>query len=112
MLMQTIFALGLCYLCPFTPFFKDPKGGYPNLNPALVLATPIIYLSDMVADRYPAILEFNPFYHFVKLYQDIFLYSKAPAIKDFLLIGSISIITLLVAIYLYKKMVSTIKDII
>jgi len=113
MLMQTIFALGVGVIFAlFTPFFKDLKEVIPILTQLWFWATPIIYLSDMVADRYPAILEFNPFYHFVKLYQDIFLYSKAPAIKDFLLIGSISIITLLVAIYLYKKMVSTIKDII
>lgn len=113
MVIQTIFALGLGVIFAlFTPFFKDLKEVIPILTQLWFWATPIIYLSDMIANRYPFILKYNPFYHFVKLYQNIFLYSKAPSIKEILLISTIASSTLLLAIYLYKKMVGTIKDII
>jgi len=113
MIIQTLFALGLGVIFAlFTPFFRDLREVVPIIIQLWFWTTPIIYLSDMIADKYPALLKFNPFYHFVKLYQDIFLYSKAPSLRDILLISTIAIATLLIAIYLYKKMVGVIKDII
>lgn len=113
MFAQVIFAFSLgVILSLFTPFFKDLKEAVPVVIQLWFWMTPIIYMKEMVANKYPALLVYNPFYHFVHLYQDIFLFSKAPVLLDVVTIFILAITTLFLAIFLYKKMISTIKDII
>lgn len=113
MLLQTIFAFSLgVVLSLFTPFFKDLKEAVPIIVQLWFWVTPIIYMKEMIAKKYPFLLICNPFYYFVKIYQDIFLYSKMPALQDMIIIITISLVTLVLSGYLYKKMVGTIKDII
>ena len=113
MFLQMIFAFSFgVIIALLVPFIKDLKEAIPIAIQLWFWATPIIYLKDKVLQKYPLILDFNPFFHFVHLYQDIFLYSKIPSFQELLLITSISFSTLFLAAYLYKKMVNTIKDII
>lgn len=90
----------------------DLKEAVPIVVQLWFWMTPIIYMSDMIANKYPALLVYNPFYYFIKIYQDIFLYSKAPSFETLTTITMITFITLLLAGFLYKKMIGTIKDII
>jgi lipopolysaccharide transport system permease protein len=111
--LQTIFAFGIgVILSLFTPFFKDLKEAIPVIIQLWFWVTPIIYMKNMIENKYPFILSYNPFFHFVTVYQDIFLYSKAPSYKDVLLLIYMTSIVLIIAGYLYKKMIPTIKDII
>ena len=113
MILQTLFALGLgIILSLFTPFFKDLREIIPIAMQLWFWMTPIIYLKEMLAKKYPFLLTYNPFFYFSNAYQDIFLYSKPPSLKALIIIIIVTSITLLLAIYLYKKMVGTIKDII
>jgi len=113
MILQTIFVFSLGVIISlFVPFFKDLKEAIPIVIQLWFWMTPIIYMKEMIADKYPLILIYNPFYYFVHLYQDIFLFAKAPSFNDLLIISIISLSTLVLATYLYKKMISTIKDII
>ena len=113
MILQTLFVFSLGVIISlFVPFFKDLKEAVPIVIQLWFWMTPIIYMKEMIADKYPLILVYNPFYHFVHLYQDIFLFAKAPSLNDLLTISVISLTTLVLAAYLYKKMISTIKDII
>jgi len=113
MLLQTIFVFSLgVILSLFVPFFKDIKEVVPVVIQLWFWATPIIYMRERIENKYPLILTLNPFYHFVHIYQDIFLYAQAPSIKELTIIFIISFTTLIIAAYLYKKMISTIKDII
>jgi lipopolysaccharide transport system permease protein len=113
MILQTLFVFGLgVILSLFTPFFKDLKEAIPIVVQLWFWMTPIIYMSDMIADKYPAVLVYNPFYYFVKIYQEIFLYSQAPSFSSLTTITIITFLTLLLAAFLYKKMIGTIKDII
>jgi len=113
LLIQTIFAFAIgVILSLFTPFFRDFKEAIPIVVQLWFWMTPIIYMKEMIGDKYPLLLTFNPFYHFVHIYQDIFLYSKTPTFISIITILSMTVITLLIAAYLYKKMISTIKDII
>ena len=113
MLLQTlfVFAIGII-ISLFVPFFKDLREAVPIVVQLWFWMTPIIYMKEMIADKYPLILVYNPFYHFVHLYQDIFLFAKAPSFNDLLIIVILTFSTLLLAAYLYKKMINTIKDII
>jgi len=113
MILQILFVFSLGVIISlFVPFIKDLKEAVPIIIQLWFWATPIIYLREMIADKYPLILTFNPFYHFIHLYQDIFLYAKHPSIRELLIICVISFTTFFIAGYLYKKMINTIKDII
>lgn len=113
MILQVIFAFSLGVLISLlVPFFKDLKVALPIIIQLWFWMTPIIYMKEMVANKYPLILIYNPFYHYVHLYQDIFLYAKSPNLESLIIIFSISFSTFILAAYLYKKMIATIKDII
>lgn len=113
MLLQTLFVFGLgVILSLFTPFFKDLKEAIPIIVQLWFWMTPIIYMKEMLASKYPALLTYNPFFYFADSYQDIFLYSKAPSLERVALMLMMTTIILFLAGYLYKKMIGTIKDII
>lgn len=113
MLLQVIFAYAIGTIVSlFTPFFKDLKEAIPVIIQLWFWMTPIIYMKEMIAKKYPFLLTYNPFYYFVHIYQDIFIYSKAPSFEDISIILAMTTTTLLLAAYLYKKMIATIKDII
>jgi len=113
MFLQTmfVFALGVI-LSLFTPFFKDLKEAIPIIIQLWFWMSPIIYMKEMLEKNYPFILNYNPFYFYAQIYQDIFLYSKAPSLELLVTIMIISFSTLVIAGFLYKKMIGTIKDII
>jgi len=69
-------------------------------------------MKEIIIDRYPALLIYNPVFYFIDIYHDIFVYSKAPSIDSLFKITLMATLTLILAAYLYKKMTSTIKDII
>ncbi|MEA2018707.1 MAG: ABC transporter permease, partial [Campylobacterota bacterium] len=71
-----------------------------------------IYMKSMIESKYPFILTYNPFFHFVDIYQNIFLYSKAPSFEAVFSLVFMTLVLLIIAGYLYKKMITTIKDII
>ncbi|WP_434580931.1 ABC transporter permease [Sulfurimonas sp. NW15] len=113
MLIQSIFAYGLgTVFSLFTPFFKDFKELVPIVIQLWFWMTPVIYVKTMIEHKYPLLLKYNPFYYFVEIYQNIFLYAKAPSWQSLLVIILIAFVSLLIAGYLYKKMIAAIKDII
>ncbi|ADR34777.1 ABC-2 type transporter [Sulfuricurvum kujiense DSM 16994] len=110
--LQTVlaFALGVIFSL-FTPFFKDFKEAMPVVIQLWFWLTPIVYMKEMLANKYPFLLTYNPFFHFANIYQEIFLYAKAPSLYDAAMITVITVLLLILAGYLYKKMIVTIKDI-
>ena len=113
MLFQMIFAFSIgVILSLFTPFFKDLKEAVPIVVQLWFWMTPIIYMKEMIANKYPLLLTINPFYYFAQIYQDIFLYSKSPTFELLGVIFIMTIVSLILAGFLYKKMIGTIKDII
>lgn len=112
MILQTLFAFGLgVILSLFTVFFKDLREAIPIILQLWFWMTPIIYIKDMIADKYPLLIKYNPFYYFVQTYQDVFLYSKIH-LENLPIILILTFGCLLMAGFLYKKMVSAIKDMI
>jgi lipopolysaccharide transport system permease protein len=113
MLLQTLFVFGLgVSLALFQPFFKDLKEAVPIIVQLWFWMTPIIYTKELIEGKYPLLLLYNPFYQFVKLYQDVFLHAKAPDLSSLMVILIMTLSSLLIATYLYKKMIGTLKDII
>lgn len=112
-MLQVMFAFSLgVILSLFTPFFKDLKVVVPIVLQLWFWITPIVYVKEMIADKYPALLLYNPFFYFLDIYHNIFLYSQIPSLQSLLIPFSFTTTLFILAIYLYKKMISTIKDII
>jgi len=113
MILQSIFTLGLGVISSlFTPFFKDLKEIIPIILQLWFWMTPIVYVRTMIEKKYPFLLTYNPFYYFGRTYQDIFLYGKAPTFNNIFIMTIETLVVIILAGYLYKKMISTIKDII
>ncbi|MFT5660594.1 MAG: lipopolysaccharide transport system permease protein [Sulfurimonas sp.] len=113
MLMQVIFAFSIGVIFSlFTVFFKDLKEAIPIIIQLWFWMSPIIYMKEMIANKYPLILVFNPFFYFVEIYQNIFVYSRAPSLESLIIIAAMTSSSFIIAVYLYKKMISTIKDIV
>ncbi len=105
------FAIGVIFAL-FTPFFRDLKEVVPIFLQLWFWITPIVYIKDMIYDKFPYVVDYNPAYLFIRVYQDIFLYGEVPSLQTFLIGLSITLFLLFLAGYLYKKMVPSIKDII
>lgn len=113
MILQTIFAFSIgVILSLFTVFFQDLKEATPIIIQLWFWMTPIVYIKDMLEKKYPLLLALNPFYYFVNIYQNIFLYSQPPSFYSLTVIFTETFVTLFLAGYLYKKMIPSIKDII
>jgi len=111
--LQTLFAFSLgVILSLFTPFFKDLKEAVPIIIQLWFWMTPIIYIKDMIAGKYPFILICNPFFYFSDTYQSIFLYSKITNLNLLIFMLIVTFLLICLAGFLYRKMISTIKDII
>ncbi|HDX6309732.1 TPA: ABC transporter permease [Campylobacter fetus subsp. venerealis] len=110
MILQSIFAFALgVILSILSIFIKDIKEGLPIFLQLLFWATPIVYPYQIIEQKLPILLEINPLYYFIKFYQKIFL-SKNVEYSDFITLFILSMITLLIAAYIYKKLISAIKD--
>jgi len=113
MILLSIFAFSLGeILSLFVPFFKDLKQIVPIVLQLWFWMTPIVYPKSLIYEKYPFLIDYNPIYYFIEPMQNLFLYSKLPSLKYFLIAIFISLGMFVFAIYFYKKMVSHIKDII
>lgn len=112
-ILQVLFSFSVgVILSLFTPFFKDLKVAVPIVLQLWFWMSPIVYMKEMIEDKYPFILVYNPFFYFVDTYHNIFLFSKAPSLEYMIIIISMTTVTFSLAAYLYTKMTGTIKDII
>lgn len=113
LMMQTCFAFGLGIVFSlFVPFFKDLKEAIPVVLQLWFWATPIIYLEEMLRSQYPFLVDYNPIYAFITVYQNLFLYAKAPSFEALVYLFIITLVCMCMAAYLYRKCIGTIKDII
>ena len=110
--IQTVFAFGLGVVVSlFVPFFKDIREAFPIVIQLWFWLTPIVYLASSIIDKYPILFSINPMFYFVEIYQNIFLYGETPSSFSILGLTIMAILQLIVAVYMYKKMISSVKDI-
>ena len=113
MLLLAIFALGLGVVVSlFVPFFRDLREIISVVLQLWFWITPIIYVKEMIARSYPLLLSANPLYYFIEPMQNLFLYARCFPLSDLTIAALIAFITLALAMWLYKKLIPAIKDII
>ncbi len=113
MVLQSLFGffLGVLFAL-FVPFFKDLKEIIPIFLQLWFWITPIVYIKEMIYDKFPYVVDYNPAYFFINFYQNIFLYSEIYSLKPIFSLFLITIFLGFLSLYLYKKMTPAIKDII
>ncbi|WP_170018359.1 ABC transporter permease [Campylobacter sp. RM16190] len=110
MILQTLFVFGLgLFLSVFAVFFRDIKEIIPIVLQLLFWATPIVYPAYIIEQKAKILLYINPFYYFVRPYQDIFLLGSVK-LNDFIAPAILSATSLVVGIFFYKKLVGAVRD--
>ena len=104
------FSLGVI-LSLFIPLFKDLKQFIPIALQIWFWMTPIVYAKSLISNKYPFLITYNPIYYYIEPMQDIFLYSKLPSFNVIIIEFMISFFTLFLSLFLYKKLISEIKDV-
>ena len=72
-------------------FMRDIGQAVPVLMQFLFWFTPIVYMVNIIPERYQGFLKFNPLIPVVTSYQDVLLYNRAP---NWMILGQTALITL------------------
>lgn len=113
MALQLLFTFALGVIVSlFVPFFKDLKVIIPIIIQLWFWITPIIYFKEIVPQKFQLLFTYNPFYYFTESYHAIFFYQQAPQLNHIALLTALSLTLFFLAMWLYKKMMPTIKDIV
>lgn len=100
-----IFCLGIgLILSVLAVFFRDIFHLYGVLLTAMSYATPIFYPEDIIPQKFAWIVKYNPFYYYVKMFREIVYSNQIPELNFIILCAIISLITLFIGIFCYKKM--------
>lgn len=104
LMFALIFSLGMgLILSVLAVFFRDILHLYSVLLTAWTYFTPIFYPISIIPEQYQWILKINPLYHFILYFREIVLLGTIPGIRENLICISISIVTLLLGLVVFKK---------
>jgi ABC-2 type transport system permease protein len=70
----------------------------------LFYATPVLYSLNTIPDKYQWIFKLNPMAHIINGYRDIFYYQQTPNLLNLLVVGTLSILLLLIGYNVFKKL--------
>ncbi len=104
------FSLGV-FLSLLLPFFEDLREALPIVLQLFFWMTPIVYVPALIAGKYPWLLHWNPIYHYLEVYQNLFLYGRPPDFSQLLELTLLPLLLLLIAAWFYRKTVPAVKDI-
>jgi len=110
-LVQQIFPFSLGFLISiFHVFVRDLKEVTGIVLQVWFWFTPIVYVYDILPDFAKKLVVFNPAFLFIKSYQDIFAFNRAPDFYNLLLITILAHGLLLAGYFLFKKLEKDIRD--
>ena len=70
----------------------------------LFYATPIVYSSDMLPEKFQAVMKLNPMSQVIDAYRDILFYHNTPDYKGLGILALISVIGLIISNLIFKKL--------
>ncbi len=103
-LYTLIFSIGCSLiLSTYCVFFRDLVHLYSVILTILMYATPIIYPIDILGKKMKYFINFNPLYHFVNCFRQLVMNRTIPDFKTNLICFSISIVTLVLGVVVFKR---------
>lgn len=101
-----VFCCGMSlFLSAATVFFRDIAHLYGVLLTLWMYLTPVIYPMELVKEHATLymIVRLNPMYHFVIYFRDVMMYNTIPGLRANLLCIGISLVTLAIGSFVFKK---------
>lgn len=110
-IIQQFFAYSLGFLIAmFVVFLRDLKEIVAIVIQIWFWFTPIVYVYDILPDFVKSIMIFNPAFIFIQGYQNIFVYNQMPNLNYLLYLLVSSIIIIISANLIFKKLEKDIRD--
>ncbi|MCM3128235.1 ABC transporter permease [Paenibacillus provencensis] len=99
-----IFSLGGgLFLSAYAVYFKDLNHLYGVVLTAWMYLTPIIYPVEIIPDKFRMIMDYNPLYYYVSLFRDIIYYGNASDFNTHAICIVISLLSLLIGLFVFRK---------
>lgn len=103
-LVTTLLALGVgLILGVLNVFIRDVAQVMPILLQFGYWFTPIVYTLSIIPQQYHRYFLFNPLYHLMSMYHDVFLYKIPPSFSSTVIVLSVALVFLFIAFGLLSK---------
>jgi ABC-2 type transport system permease protein len=104
-LIQTIFTLALTLLLSAITVYIQDIGHFVSIVLMLAFyATPIVYNSELLPDKFQWVIKLNPMAQVINAYRDSLYYQKMPDMHSLGILTIISLIALVVCYKIFKKL--------
>ena len=94
--------IGLIVSC-VSVFLRDMFYIYSIIITIWNYLTPVFYSIEILPKSLQGIFQLNPLYMFINGARDIVLYGHAPTISNLLIMGGVSVLTLIIGLIVFKK---------
>lgn len=109
--IQQLFAFALGFiLAQLMVFIRDIKEFTTIMMQLWFWLTPIVYVISIVPDSLSQILLYNPAYHFINIWQTIFVYQTIPNLTGLITLTLFAHALLLIAFIMYRVLEKDIRD--
>jgi len=110
-IFQQILALSLGLIfATLNVFIRDIKEVVNIFLQIWFWFTPIVYIKDILPDNVKILIEINPVYAFIQVYQNSLILHKEINFKSLIFYSILSIFFAILAYFIYKKLSKDIKD--
>lgn len=110
-LVQQIFAYSLGFFIGiFVVFIRDLKEIVRIVLQFWFWFTPIVYVYDILPDFVKELMVYNPAFSFIHAYHSVFIYKQSPNLESLLVLFLLSLVLLLFAGVIFKKLEKDVRD--
>jgi ABC-type polysaccharide/polyol phosphate export permease len=103
-LILFIFLLSIALILAFfSVFIRDIENFLDHLLRLWFFASPVIWESDMIPDRFQFLIWLNPMSYFLEGYRNVLIYNSSPNVMALLIIGLISIVAIVISLSIYNR---------
>lgn len=111
-IIQVIFSIGLGLIfASLLPYFRDISHILSSILQGIFFLSPIMYSIELIPERFRFLIFLNPFTYFATSYQNIILLKKFPSFLHLGIISLLSLFTLLIGIYIFRRLKEGFADI-
>lgn len=109
--LQQLFAYGLgLLLAIFSVFFRDIKNLVGIITQLWFWLTPIVYVIDILPEKWHSVLIFNPMYHSITAFRDTLIFGRNPNMESLLVLALLGAGTLALALFAGRHLEKDIRD--
>ena len=113
LVIQLMLALGVSFIgSALLVFYRDVRFIIPLGTQLWFYATPIIYSSSIIPERFQAIYALNPMVGVINAYRRVVLYGENPVWSELGLAAVVSVIIFVLGYYIFKRLEVSFADLI